>query len=39
MAKNSNFIMLSNKSRVLVKVETTNLYLREEEQMEYIVGL
>lgn len=37
--KNSNFIMLpNNKSGILVKVET-NLYLREEEQMEYIVGL
>lgn len=34
--KNSNFVMLSNKSVVLVKVETTNLYLREEEHMEYI---
>lgn len=28
----------NNKSGILVKVET-NLYLREEEQMEYIVGL
>lgn len=38
--KNSNFIMLpNNKSGILVKVETTNLYLREEAQMEYIVGL
>ena len=35
VAKNSNFITLSNKSGILVWVETTNLYLKEEEQMEY----
>lgn len=35
VAKNSNFITLSNKSGILVWVETTNLYLKEEEQTEY----
>lgn len=39
MAKNSNFMMLSNKPGVLVKLETTNLHLREEEQMGYRVGV
>lgn len=31
--------MLSNKPGVLVKLETTNLHLREEEQMGYRVGV
>lgn len=36
--KNSNFLM-SNKPGILVRVETADHYLREEEQMECIVGL
>lgn len=31
--------MLPNKSEILVKMETSNLHPREEDQMEYTVGL